>query len=401
MVATVQMSIKPATGHERRESSGNFLTALAVATILAIAFLEWLAWLSGATWTPTMMARKQFDDPSTLVLPNDLRYFAPLKLAHIAIAQPEIVFLGSSRCNELRSAMFRPYSFYNACLSAWTLPQFVRMFDLMTKVSHPRVVMFSMDYFQFSDIYAAAEAKRKADFSEGFGFHIASLNTLFSAIADPAAPTRWHLLDYFKGERYREATDDMTLLGISADRAVAGFRFDGSFLYQRPLIVSAPEHNEDVHYGLLVGVPGAPHVTETQMANLRELAELAAARNVKLVGIQLPILGTVVDYLDHDQSYWDYSGVWREFAGAKVQSEIRSYGVSFFDLSRSAVTKDSRHFIDPAHPNETGMLGALVELLENPEFASVVPKIDPQALRQEYADAVNNQQYFDLYRKRF
>jgi hypothetical protein len=366
-----------------------------------IACMEWAAWASGAVLMPTRLAQKQFEDPSALVLPNDLRFFAPFKLAHIAIAQPEIVFIGSSRCNELRSAMFRPYIFYNACLSAWTLPQFVKMFDLVTKVSHPRVVMFSLDYFEFTDIYAAAEAKRDADFSEGFGTHIANLATFLSALADPAAPTRDHLRGYLKGETFREPIDNMTLLGISADRAFAGFRYDGSFLYQRQLINAAPEHNADVNYGLISGIPGAPHVSDAQMAELRKLGELASARNVKLVGIQLPILSTVVDFLDHDKAYWAYSGVWREFASERIQNEIRSYGISFFDLSRSAVTKESRNFIDPAHPNERGMLGGIVELLDNPEFVSIVPRMDPEILREEHGESVRSQQFFDLYRTRY
>jgi len=386
---------------QRGDSVSAFFAALAVTAALLIGCLEFVAAISGAVWTPRMLAQKQIDDPSVLVLPNDLRYFAALKLAHIAVIQPEVVFIGSSRCNELRSVMFRPYDFYNACLSAWTLPQFVKMFDMVTRVSHPRVVMFSMDYFAFSDVYAGVEAKRDAEFSEGFGFHIANLATLLSALTDPAAPTRWHLSRYLTGEPYREPTDGMVLLGISADRAVAGFRYDGSFLYQRPLIDSAPEHNADVHYGLLSAIPGAAHVSATQMAHLRELSELAKARNVKLVGVQLPILGTVVDFMEHDKDYWDYAGVWREFAGEKVQNEIRSYGISFFDLSRSSVTQDSRNFIDPAHPNESGMLGAFVELLDNPEFASIFPKINPETLRAEHAEFVRNQQYFDLYRRRF
>jgi hypothetical protein len=73
-----------------------------------IAAIEWIGWSTGATIPPRRMAAAQNKNHLLLVLPSDLKYWASTKLERIAHDKPEMVFIGTSRCNQFRSAMFSP-----------------------------------------------------------------------------------------------------------------------------------------------------------------------------------------------------------------------------------------------------------------------------------------------------
>jgi hypothetical protein len=387
-----------------QELAGRFLVAVFAAMAIFIAALGGLGWLSGATWTPTTMALKQKENKSVILAPADVRYYAALKVARIAVEQPEIISIGNSRCSELRSLMFRPYRFYNGCLSAWTLPQIVEVFDRVTTVSSPKTVIVSIDYFQFSDIYAAAEVERDPDFSEGFGYQVAALHSLASALTTPSAassPTIRDIPRFVRGDWSHDDADNITWMGPTSDRAHAGFRYDGAMQYDAGTIAMAPAQNSNKLKGLIEAVPGAPHVSQAQLATFRRLGEMARQRHVALVGVQWPILASVVDFLDHDKGYWDYSGIWREFQSAKIQREIANDGMRFFDLARAAVTTDGRNFIDPAHATESGDLAAIIEIMERPEFVELFPRLDRAGLRADYARSIQLQQYVNVYGNRF
>jgi hypothetical protein len=382
-------------------SGRSFLIAVLLSVAVVIALVEWIGWSTGATVPPRRMAAAQDENQKLLVLPPDLKYWASMKLGRIAHDKPEIVFIGTSRCNQFRSAMFSPYIFYNACLTAWTLDQVANMLDLVTRIDRPRVVMFALDYFMFTDQYEVGFSKKFAmEFSYGVRSHVEGLADLERVFLTHPSIMIGDMPKYVLG-RKREGIDHLELLGVHAIEAEAGFRYDGSFLYERGHVAEAPSANADPTNALIKGVPGGTRVDPRQLAALARLAQLGKERGVTLVGIQCPILKSAVDYLDFEPSYHSYAGVWREFEGAEMHERFRQLGVHFFDLSRDAVSEDARNFVDPAHPSERGVLGALVHLLDDANFRSVFPRLDADRLRNEYANARKDDVSFDIYRDRF
>ena len=358
-----------------------FLLAFFVSAALATGSVSFLAWRLGATATIREMAEEQRADPRIVALPPDLKYFGALKMRRLAQEQPEVVAIGSSRCNELRSAMFRPYRFYNACLSAWTFDQMLRTLDLATSMAHPRIVIFTMDYNMFSR-GQESYANRIFDMDEGLTLHAANLKSLVARLVDNH-PGLLQDLPVLLAGRKLEPTDGLELLGTAANQAEAGFRHDGSFLYPRGMLANAEEANRSPTNDMQ---PGGRHVEERSLDALARMKAMADDRQAVLVGIQLPLLGSAVDYLDHDRV--ETSGVWQDFESEDVRRRIREIGVPFFDLARLPLTADHRFFIDPSHPNEAGTLGGLVSLFDNPQFRAIFSRLDAADLRRDYDNAV-------------
>ncbi len=124
-------------------------------------------------------------------------------------------------------------------------------------------------------------------------------------------------------------------------------------------------------------------MSERQKEPLVRMARLAQQRGIKLIGIQLPYIRAGVDYLDHNEGYRHYSGVWREFESAQTREWLKSLGITFFDLARSTVDDDKLNFVDAYHTSELGSLRVMQQLLASADFRAILPDIDPAAITQQ------------------
>lgn len=379
---------------ERRGRSF-FLLGFGVAALCSFALVWGLAGRSGALATPSGMAIEQTENPRVLALPPDLVYFGSLKIRRAELVRPDVVVIGSSRCNELRSRMFRPYRFYNACLTAWTFDQMTRALDDVTRVASPRVVVFTMDFSMFSRAQEDNFAARNYDLREGWGYGTTAMRSLLTGLA-----SRRDVLgrDWFAtlSGTAAEPFDGFIKRGAAALWTDAGFRSDGSFLHPRGMYLTSEEANRDPRNDMQ---PRGPRLEERYFDSLRKMRDLAASRGAVLVGIQFPFLKSSVDAMDGDDPA--KYGVWRDFEKAETGERSRGIGVSFFDLARTPLTADSRNFIDPSHPNEAGMLGSLLILMENPEFREIFREIDVDGLRNDYRSAMARSEFTDIYHDAF
>jgi hypothetical protein len=365
-----------------------FLAGAAVA-IVFFAFVAWVGEKSGATMLPEEMGLVQSRNAELVVEPFDLHYWAAMKIQRIAHDQPEVVSIGSSRGHEMRSEMFRPYRFYNASLTAWTLKQEIEMVDRITSVSKPRVIIIGLDYSMLIDQLAAVyNAERTMQFENGFRYRYrSSLAALKTIVSQPV------LLSALWNKKGDAIPD---FIGLHALQTATGFRFDGSRMMSRAVYQAAPNYLAR-NIGLLDAVPGAPHVDPGQLSELERLAKLAKDRDVLLVAIQYPIYKASVDYLDKEPSYQFYSGVWRDFQSDEMLNRLRNLGITFFDLSRTEMTADGRYFTDAAHPTEVGISVALSDLLRDERFRKIFPAIDPERLRADREKAAARGDAFEIY----
>lgn len=365
-------------------------------SFFAIAAAEWIGWRTGGTMLPSSIALAQQRDPM-LIWAGELRHYAPFKLASIALQQPDIVFVGTSRCAEMRSGMFKPYRFYNACVTSGSFDQIRMNIERILDVSHPKIVIITLDYFMFTDGFAAGVTEKMTmEYDYSMRSHLDGLVSLGTAIRNyPLTMAKYLFV------RKREPIDGMELLGLPAIRGNAGFRYDGSLLYDPNDRIASVVHNQDVKFGLLSQFHGGPEMRPDPIAALKRLADAVHARGAVLVGMQMPILKSTVDYLDTETSYWSYAGVWRDFESAKARDLFAELGIRFFDMSRDDVCADPRNFFDSGHPTERGNLGAFVHELDNPEFRAAFPDLDAAQLRADYARAQQDDAFFDLYHDRF
>ena len=367
--------------------------ALFLLILALISAVNWLGESVGATTSLINLANGQAKDRNAIVLPFDLRYWADLKLPRVAIDKPDVIFISSSRGGEMRSQMLAPYKFYNLSFTAWTLDQVTDIFDRATREFAPKVAIVSLDYFMFTDVWPKVNAKNTMRFADPFYKFRSGLDMMQTA-ARRAAFLQDCIIPIFQSGHGCRAAEGR-FLGTAAIINQEGFRDDGSYRYG-PGRLQDSEKNITADF-LVNAMPGAPSIDRDQMLVLERLAALARTRGVTLVGIQLPFAKAGVDYLDNNESYHHYSGVWREFQGSAVRDKFRQLGITFFDLSRAPLNQDSNNFIDAYHPSEIGMLRSLCSLLLIPRFRELFPAIDPQRIFEKINEAELNKKRFSVY----
>jgi len=341
------------------------LLFVVLATPLA-AFIVRLARPFDVLATPAQLAAIQAQRPETVILPVDLRYNAAFKLPRIAEVQPEIVCFGSSRAGGFRAEMFAPHRFYNMSYTGWTADQVLDIFERTTRQVHPRVVILELDYFLFANHWQQWFAiPRTMIYNRPFSYVMESLGSYLRAVIRSRAPF----------DAYRTAPS--RFVGPESIRNEEGFRSDGSYENSKAHIAYAQGHflNPEHFVGT---VPPDYGMSPSLQAPIEQLAALARQRGIKLVAVQLPLLRSGVDVLDHDQSYGPRAGAWRQFGSPATRAWLAGLGIPLFDLARSPINGDPDNFIDSVHLSDRGMDKAMAELQADPAFRAAV---DPDAPR--------------------
>jgi hypothetical protein len=207
--------------------------------------------------------------------------------------------------------------------------------------------------------------------------------------------------------RMHEPANGLELFGPSSIALQAGFRSDGSLLYDPDTRSQAPMNNRDLSR-LIAAVregdgvrPGA-----AQLQALREIGELGRQRGLTLVGIQLPVIQGAVDVLDSDKDWNGYRaadrGTWKQLRSAEMRRNLHAMGINFFDLTGDPIAGESRAFIDPAHPTEYGIGMAFLHALNSDhELRQLFPRLDVTALQAALAEARKEGRFFDVYGAQF
>jgi hypothetical protein len=365
--------------------------------LILIGPLEWAAWRVGATMPPSVIAQAQMRTPG-LLWAGDVPYYLPIRLELIKIQKPDVVFLGTSRCSEFRGTMMKPYRAFNSCTSAGSIDQTSEVIQDVIQAAHPKIIVFAIDYFMFTQAWAEGVPPRMAmERRYDFRWHLNGLiRTAEFAVAQPFRILRALV------KLPREPLDGNTLIGINAIRDGWGFRVDGSVMYAQSWKNQAPVHNTTRTFGVLSDSPGAPNMAASQIKALRRLAEIGKSNDVKLVAMVMPMLGLTVDYLDHEESYHYFSGIWREFESDDTRRMMKEFGLMFFNFAHFPGNWDPRNFVDSAHPSERVMLAALLNAFRtDPEFRATFPQLDVGAMQQDLDGAERDGAFFDVYHNRF
>lgn len=369
------------------------LALSAVLLFPALGALQWAGWRLGATMPLSTIAAKQQTDHKLLWL-GAFKDYAPYKLARIQLARPEVLLVGSSRCGQARAQMFRPYTAYNACLTAWPLEHVVEFVDRATSAHRPRVVIVALDYFLFGDALANAWRKeRSMDYRQG----IISYERKLHDVVEFAQRNDWRsdIIIPALQQPQTEPIDHNRLIGTEAIRGQFGFRDDGSIFVAPVYRRLAPEMLAKGAEYVTSSFPGAPHLSDRQFSHLARLSQMARDRGFTLVAVQYPFLKSATDFLDNDEAYQPYAGMWRELRNDTTAQRLAQLGIRFFDMSRAPFAADPGNFFDPAHPSERGMLRTITALLDQQDFRALFPQIDRASLE---ADLNRSQdEPFDLY----
>ena len=172
--------------------------------LIAIGIVELIACRTGAMTAESVeaVARLQHKDPD-IVWTGPGNQYGPLALARVQIEHPDILMIGHSRCGQMRSMMFKPYRFQNACVVAWTFGQIKNMIDLATRTGGPKTIIFTLDYFMLGDVYAKKwEDRAFMDFSSPQRGHLDALRDLASMFKSHPVAMTTAMPSYLAGRVY-------------------------------------------------------------------------------------------------------------------------------------------------------------------------------------------------------
>jgi hypothetical protein len=338
-----------------------FLLTIALILIpflFGFGILEAIAWRVGETWSMEHVAQWQGTNPDRMWRGGDGRSYLTYKIARVRLLQPQIIMLGQSRANFIFARMMKPYSFYNAALTAWTFDHYRRFLELITGAGYaPKALFFNFDYWMFNKEFDRSWDDR---FYEQPATHWEDLKI----IVDELVKEPGVLLP-----RLRAADN---LKGIYAVRNGSGFRVDGTL---DPLPTSA-DPQRLVNDGNTVGKPPpafGPHFGDEQVAAFERLVALAKAKNIVMIGIQVPFYKKILDGLNNQE----FAGDWREFRSDAGRSYFASKGIIFFDFADMSEYRDKpEDFVDSVHPADPVIEDIMHRVLSDPRVRAALPDLE-------------------------
>jgi hypothetical protein len=355
--------------------------------LLAGAALEgWLLW-SGETLPVRWVARKQAQGEPLLFLARFTDHTYALKLAAARRLAPEVLALGDSRVSQFRSAMFRPYSFYNAGNCMYSLSDYRRFLSELP-AGTPRVLLVPLDFYVFHpDFVANFASMTKEDVGLPGSYehaHVVKaallhLRTNPGALRLPA----------------REPLYGWPARGLGAMETADGIRRDGSFQYGRMVrgdLSITPTVEQALERVALGRAPlqGRASMDEGAWRELEALAREARARHTSIVAYTPAFHPRLAAALDASPAH----GIWREFRSAATAERIRTMGITYFDLSRlEAFGGREDEMIDPFHPSEPAYIRMLLHMAGDPAFRALLPQLRPHDLQQKLAAATPLEAY--------
>ena len=412
------------------------LGTIVLPVALAVALVGVALMRVDAAFTPDDIAKIQHNR-SDFAWRGPQRLYAAIKLARLQLEKPEIAIIGSSRVGQIRCAIFKPYSCYNATMIGWNLERMGKVMQIVGGDHPPKIVVMNVDFLMFNsgfqEHWSGPENKMPLAYTRQQVAIAALKNVITTWNEDPSkvlhqfmdgkrgtdddytvfGPTLWDenntlirsdgSLTFTHMADYRSRTD--YLRSIGADPDFFTIDMDDFLRGNRSLIprdhtvtVMLSEHSLAGH---------GQHIDPNAMAQLVNIAHIAQQRGITLVAVQLPYLRKIVHVLDAGKDFYEEgrsfmgadSGVWKEFESPKTAEQLTDMGLLFFDFSRMAEHESLSCFLDGQHPSEYMDLTALLAVLKDPRLRTLLPDIDLRKLEDIREQAITEKNCFDIFRE--
>ena len=309
------------------------------------------------------------------------------KLEGARLRHPEILVLGNSRMNQWRSAMFKPFSFYNAGNCLYTQADYRRFLEDLGSFA-PKVILFSLDFFTFNPAYD--ENFHHVAYDE-LGSNSSEFRSILKRLFSVAVKSPKSFVP-----DQREPLYQLPALGLHAAKTGTGFRIDGSYQYGAIMrnskdagAVSVSAAVSRVSTGVIPFQP-ASHLDPVRRAELEKFAAAALQRGIKLVAISMPYDPQVINAVESSSAH----GIWKQFYGPETATWLRNQGIAYFDFTRlESFGGRGNEFFDPFHPTETAVLRMLLRILGDPHGAAIFKGLHLTDLEQALSQATHHEVY--------
>jgi hypothetical protein len=314
-----------------------------------------------------------------------------LKVEGTAAVKPEILVIGSSRTNQWRSAMFRPYRFYNGGNSVNTQKSYQRFLEEIG-LPKPKVVIFSLDFFSLDDTWDSQYQNLAYDDGMDIGspLYLKVLRSLMDAAAE--SPRKLIVT--------KEPIYSVSALGLNAAQRGGGFRVDGSYQYGPPLSLYKKNGEWDIEETdslERIRLGKAPFVFGDKLSKerLRELEDFAAyakANGITLIGITMPLYPTTLQSLGRSPRHNN----WRYFNSDTMANWINKQGILYFNFSRiETFGGRAEEFVDAFHPSEPAYLRIFLTMMKDARMREIFKDISVSDIENRLVKATPLEAYYN------
>ncbi len=284
--------------------------------------------------------------------------------------RPEILAIGSSRMNQWRSAMFKPYSFYNAANSTFSPKADQQLLEAIGSPK-PKIVLFSIDFFDLSDNWAPEIMYSLDDVDFG---------------APPFLKVLEETVTHFESPPFSlKVTDPIyakPAYGLNAANRGDGFRYDGSYQYGMQIDsyqktdtwLSAKNLQEDVERVTEGTRPFvfADGFDADRIKDLETFIAYAQRNGITLIGITPPLHPQLLNALNHSTKH----KAWKKFNTPAFAHWLGAQGVIYFNFSDiQSIGAHPDEFIDAFHITESGYSRMFLTMMKNPQVKAVFSKV--------------------------
>jgi hypothetical protein len=356
---------------------------LLVPWIFLAALAEWVAYRVGADTQPEAAARLQTDHPNMIWYSYRSSLFGRFKLERVAIDRPDILVVGQSRPQSFRSAMFRPYTFYNLGSISYTMASFTDLLHHLPDGYNPKVIIMACDYYLFDPVSTKANIDQHMlqDFTPTGIDYLATLRDVLVML-----PEHPDLL--LAGLPRSNGTLEM---GLGAYMMHMGFRKDGSTQWYRESGPDNPKMAEMNPWRGYKTIQG-DSLGKDETVQFEQFVSEAHARGITVICVQLPMYTPAVEMMEHDKGA--NFGILRDYQARIANGYFDRLGVLAFDyLSFPGYSDNYHYFLDAVHPKEGLLLAVLNDMASDPRFLKILPKLDVAAIQQKVKEERNGSHY--------
>ncbi|HUB66401.1 MAG TPA: hypothetical protein VL981_02815 [Candidatus Methylacidiphilales bacterium] len=379
-----------AEGSEWKRFGKIFFLLTGGSVLILAAILECVSWRVGQTIPYDEAAQEQIKNSALIWNEGDSEQ-AAFKLIRMQQARPGVIVIGQSRMSQFRSAMFRPYGFYNLGQIAWTFSVYSDLLRQLPADYSPKIVFFSLDFFNLNPRYLADYAMAPPGHGgSGWLGHLDAWREIYSIVSI-------HPDAIMAG---RSDARGEPCIGLRAAYYGEGVRLDGSEA-QPFRALNTAGRNPDLFHTVQWDHPPIYYgdaVSDEEMAKLEKFIAQVRAHGATPVGVQMPIYGPVLRAIEHNPRY----GIWKDFQNRIGGGYFNRLGLIVFDYSKfPPYSDDYRYFIDAFHPTEAVCAATLLKMSGDPRVRAVLPVLDTASLQRKLEEDRNADQHVYLYRNEF
>jgi hypothetical protein len=288
------------------------------------------------------------------------------KLQAVMKFRPEIITLGDSRCNTIRSDFFtKDARFFNACSSIQVMDDFNKFLDLIPPGHEPKFIIMCLDERYFN---SALDFDR-SDFTQIKGNTLPyKVRMIWRDYKDKKFTFKQLLNYYFSPSRNN-------FIGLSAIITHNGVRNDGSTYYgQEVENLNDPEYVDRFKglYSSILNGNGfykfCDDLDPKIVSSLIEFLTKCRSRNIYVVGYMPPYIHSEMELL----KYMGGKEAYLFKARFLVPVIFNKFGFDFFDFSDlSQLGASDEEMIDSQHVGEKASLRLFITMaLQNKKLLS-------------------------------